>query len=338
MRFHGLLLVRDEADIISEYLRESLKWADSIWILDTGSTDGTWEAINEFANIDSRVRPFQKKDVVFGQNLRSYLFDYARDQFKHGDWIVKLDADEFFVIDPRSFVKKYVRIDEGCIYLQWYYFRITSKEVSFYEENSKSIFLDRKRSIFDRRRFYKLTKHTEPRMFKYRKSMKFRREDSFPRFAGMISERMIPIRHYPHRDPLQLKRRYALRSAMKRMGSSAGSHWDAADWRTDVVCTDESADRQACSEPSGLASETGHDDGPLYFLEPGGSLPSLLDRRYREPHFNRLTKKIFYRFFVRLADRFVLDFRAADCLRSEEISHAFSDGPSDDVEASFGKN
>jgi|GEM_PF-4294901 len=48
MKFHSLLPVRDEADIINQYLQSFLTWADSIYVFDTGSVYNTWEIIHAF--------------------------------------------------------------------------------------------------------------------------------------------------------------------------------------------------------------------------------------------------------------------------------------------------
>ena len=42
-RFHALLPVRDEADIIGQSLRHMLTWVDAIYVFDNGSVDDTWE-------------------------------------------------------------------------------------------------------------------------------------------------------------------------------------------------------------------------------------------------------------------------------------------------------
>ncbi len=307
-RFHGLLLIRDEEDVIEENIRSNLEWADSLWIIDTGSTDATWEIVEKIATEDPRVRPVAKRDLLFGQHLRSYLFHRARSFFDDGDWVVKLDADEFYEIRPPEFVDRFVASEEGCVYLQWIYFRITTSEAAAYEGGKIDIKVERHQPIAMRRRYYKVTDHTEPRMFRYRTSMKFAETDSFPRFAGLVARRLIPVRHYPHRDPVQLQRRYELRALMKRMGSKASNHWNQSDWRADLV----NSSNDECNNPTivagSLASEMGHDDGPLLYWAPGETLPSTLDRIYEEQEAKRVLKKIFYRYCVRIADSLVKGF------------------------------
>lgn len=44
------MLVKNEADIVGYVLKEAEKWADKIFIIDNGSTDGTWEIIKSMKN------------------------------------------------------------------------------------------------------------------------------------------------------------------------------------------------------------------------------------------------------------------------------------------------
>ena len=39
MKFHALLPIRDEADVIAQCITSLLDWADKIYIFDTGSVD-----------------------------------------------------------------------------------------------------------------------------------------------------------------------------------------------------------------------------------------------------------------------------------------------------------
>lgn len=59
--FFALLPVRDEADIIGQCLDHALRWADEIYVFDTGSVDNAWEIVQEFASRDKRVVPMRKE-------------------------------------------------------------------------------------------------------------------------------------------------------------------------------------------------------------------------------------------------------------------------------------
>ena len=58
--FFALLPVRDEADIIGQCLDHAMRWADEVYVFDTGSVDNAWEIVQEFASRDKRVVPMEK--------------------------------------------------------------------------------------------------------------------------------------------------------------------------------------------------------------------------------------------------------------------------------------
>ena len=84
MRFHGLMVLRDEDDIVVENLNHLLSWADTVFILDTGSTDKSWQIVQEMANKDSRIVPFKQTPYIFSDILRGYVFQQYRDRFEPG--------------------------------------------------------------------------------------------------------------------------------------------------------------------------------------------------------------------------------------------------------------
>lgn len=291
--FHGLMVVRDEADIIAQTLNHLLGWIDDVFVLDLGSDDGTWETVLEFSRKDKRIVPLERIPYKFNESIRGYLFNQVRKTFKEGDWVLRLDADEFYHISPKTFVSEFVRPFETCVYLAWYYFRLTVKEVKDYESGRVDIFEDRKRPIEDRRRFYKIPHYAEPRMFRYRNTIKWSPEGSFPYHAGCIARARIPIRHYPHRDPLQMEARYRLRYAMKRLGADAGPHWALRDWRKDVLQIDPRTG--AWIEPSddvGLSTSAGHTTGGLLKWSERIELPTINGSFHLGPKLRRLRQRL----------------------------------------------
>src|SRR5690606_33747671 len=104
MRIHGLMLVRDEADIIGETIAAAARWCDAIYVFDNGSQDGTWEQILDLAERNERVIPFKQDPKPFSQSLRGEIFRRYRPCAEYGDWWVVLDSDEIYVDDPRTFL------------------------------------------------------------------------------------------------------------------------------------------------------------------------------------------------------------------------------------------
>src|SRR5436190_61230 len=67
MAFHGIMVLRDEGDIVAQVLTHLLTWVDSLHVYDTGSTDGTWEIVEEAARGDRRGRAVGGEDGGVGE-------------------------------------------------------------------------------------------------------------------------------------------------------------------------------------------------------------------------------------------------------------------------------
>jgi hypothetical protein len=302
MRFHCLMILRDEGDIIEQSLDHLLSWADAVYVLDLGSTDNTWDSVQARASKDKRVVPFKSAPLVFNDNLRGYIFNQFRDRFEHGDWILRTDTDEIYHVPPPQFVTDRLARLDTAVWLQWYYFRLTQREVADYESGNVDILEDRKRPISDRRRYYKVSQYGEPRMFRYRRDMKWNHAASFPTNAGFISRQRVPIRHYPHRDPLQMQTRFLLRARMMMLKANAGSHWKVQDWRAEVVDDLGMSAAALGKQKHGLAGEDGIDTGPMLYWEPGTELPDprLL---HAVPFPKRLMQRIIHPALLPILDR-----------------------------------
>jgi glycosyltransferase involved in cell wall biosynthesis len=245
MRFHALLPVRDEADIIGQCLRHLLSWADAVYVFDTGSVDDTWEIVGDFASGDQRVRLLGKDAVYFSETrLRGWMFHQARRHMADGDWFLRVDADEFHHVPPPEFVRRHLAPHETIVFHQYYDFRLTAAEVRAWQAGQETL-LDRARPIAERRRWFTASPYTEPRLCRYRATMRWPPTVSFPYYAGYRARARLPIRHYPHRDPVQLERRCRLRAAIMADAENRRDwsvpdehHWFTSDWRSFVVPDD----------------------------------------------------------------------------------------------------
>ena len=230
MAFHAVMVVRDEGDIIAQVLAHLLTWVDSLHVYDTGSGDGTWEIVRACAARERRAVALGSERVVFRNGLRAMVFDRARGAFRDGDWVARVDADEFYHVSPRDFVAGRVGRGEGRVFAQMYDFVLSRAEVRDWEEGRESV-RDRSRPIEERRRRYVVQEFPEPRLFRYRRGMKWPAGSPVPRCGGLPAEARIPVRHYRWRDPLQAAARCELRRAMKRGGADTGPHWELRDWK-----------------------------------------------------------------------------------------------------------
>jgi len=325
-----MMLLRDEADVIGQCFDALLQWVDGLYILDLGSTDGTWDIVQDYAKRDKRIVPFEHAPILYNDNLRSYIFHHFRDRFDPGDWVMKIDADEFYHVAPPTFVRERLRPHESAVHLQWYFFRLTQQEVADYESGRVDVMQDRHRPIEDRRRFYKISEYAEPRMFRYRPAMQWTEENSFPFNAGFVARERIPIRHYPHRDPLQMEARFQLRAAQMKLKAHAGGHWKLDDWRKEIV--DATGAVAHGGQKIGLSGERGIDTGELLHWEPGTPLVERPLHNHVPPFGKRLAQRIVHGGLLPVMDARRAKFSATWRPAYEGVTHEAVNSPSEAVQ------
>ncbi len=228
MRFHAILVLRDEADIIRESLAHLRTWADAVHVMDTGSTDGTWELVKEAAEKDGAIHAVESRPLVFDSNVRGTLFERVRHTFEEGDWVARVDADEFYHAPPPRWAEAHLKRGESRVFAQLYEFSMTRRELLAWEAGSETR-ADRARPIIERRRAYIIEPVIEMRLFKYRKRMQWNAAMAQPFNVGLTARERIPVRHYRWRDPPQMMHRCKLRGFMVKQAYH-GVHWAREDW------------------------------------------------------------------------------------------------------------
>ncbi|MEQ1850545.1 MAG: glycosyltransferase family 2 protein [Chthoniobacteraceae bacterium] len=286
MAFHALLCTRDEDDIIRQSLLGFLEWADAVHVLDTGSVDRTWEVVQEMALRDSRIKPVERRPLWFSDQLRGYLFERVRSAFREGDWILRTDSDEFYHIAPPTFARERLRRSETCVYHQYFDFKLTKGEAARLADRGATE-AERTKPIAERRMHYVPSLYAEPRMCRYRARMSWPLTHTFPVNAGFVAQARLPIRHYPNRDPFQMRKRVRLRKAMIEAAVNEGRfssahHWRHEDWTANLVADD---------------------DPSLRLWSPGRILPDPAYRNHLAPLPKRIVQRLLHAFAVRHLDR-----------------------------------
>jgi glycosyltransferase involved in cell wall biosynthesis len=200
-KIHCIALCKNEADVIGACLREAAKWADYIYVYDTGSTDGTWEIVKSLNH--PRIIPWKKVAKEFKEGLRAEVFNAFRHQSSNGDWWLRLDADEFYRECPRTF---FARVPKG----QEFVWGIMAEYVLTEKDIATLEFSQPFESIMHRLRHYYVA-HSEPRAFRYREGLIWNEEWAWPRHVGVVAKERIIYRHYPRRSPQQWQTRWKIR-------------------------------------------------------------------------------------------------------------------------------
>lgn len=230
MKIHGLCIVKNEADIIDYFLRKGSEWCDNIYVLDTGSSDDTWERVLKAAETNKSVIPFKKEDLAFSDSLRSLLFNHFKGNAKKGDWWCRMDSDEFYVTDPRKFLSNV----SWRFHVVWaahlqYYF--TEKDLEFYE--SKEDFETISTDMSHLPEYY-VANASEPRFFRHRDKLDWP-GGAWPRHLGVVAPERILVRHYQYRSPSQIQMRLDTRRKAAESGWQHFQHSLEKDWREKVI-------------------------------------------------------------------------------------------------------
>jgi hypothetical protein len=208
----GLLLTRNEEDIIKEVMEEYSKHFDAILVFDS-STDDTPEIIRTFSKVEymTNDRETRIPNRYIKDGVRHLLLKKAQEMYGYEGWFFSLQGDEIFHGDLR----KYVHIIDGegnrgnCLVA--YFVMHESERESIYKE-------DVNLPIQSRRLYYFLT---FPENCCYRNEvglwfnpMEHMRVIPYGSSPPAFASTMIVRKHYPMRTPAQWEER--VRDRVKR--------------------------------------------------------------------------------------------------------------------------
>jgi len=230
MKLHGICLVKNEGDFLERSLRHSAQFFERIYVFDNGSADNSWKIAERLGKELDAVVPFRSEDLDFRDGLRSIPFNHYREKAEAGDWWCRLDADEIYLEDPRTFLKEVPRRHHvvWSLHVQHYF---CETDLRVWDENeSGPAPLD---DFTDLPRSY-LANASEPRFFRHRPRLTWNEEQSWPAHLGVVHPRRIPVRHYQWRSPEQMQRRLDTRREAADRGYETFGHSLQSDWR-DVI-------------------------------------------------------------------------------------------------------
>lgn len=213
MRVLGIAVMKNEADIVRPFLEHSRAWCDRIFVYDNGSTDATWQIVQDMA--DDVIVAWKTEDVPFHNNLRARVFNEFRHEATPGDWwCYRLDADEFYIDDPREFLVA-VPDQYHTVYRKAINFRVAMEDAEQYPFTGE--FASDREFIH-----YFLPKGSvERRFIRHRQNLVWT-EDDGTSYTGITYPKMVLARHYQWRSPQQIqkrlesKRSYLLRKEEKK--------------------------------------------------------------------------------------------------------------------------
>ena len=202
MRIRALCVVKNEADIIEQTLRAAASWADAIYVLDNGSHDGTWQAVQELARELPAVIPYKQNFRPFDDAIRGEILSHYIERAESEDWWCILDADEFYVDDPRQFLKEIPHRYKAVWHLQYIYL-FTDDELALYQWDPEQYHV---LPVETRMRHYIVDEFSEMRFFRHRDGL-----TEIPVDARPVFSRRIRLKHFMYRSPEQITMRLETR-------------------------------------------------------------------------------------------------------------------------------
>jgi hypothetical protein len=232
LKIYGLVLVKDEVDVVGQAIRHALGFCDRIAVLDNGSGDGTPELIEELASeYPGRVIFWGIERCLFRRSLRGLMYDELRHELGWDDWFLQLDSDEFMASDPTSKLAEATASGFDVVRTWQAQFRFTKDDLAEWEAGRD----DPTRPIEQRRRYYSVD-WREARFFRNRPDRAWEGTTrTIPDWATTAAPFSLVNRHYQYRDPAQIQHRLDVRAAAR--SDYAFTHVTNTDWRSEVVPT-----------------------------------------------------------------------------------------------------
>lgn len=224
MKIYSLMLVKNEDDIIESTLRAAAQWSDKVIVLDNGSTDKTWEITKSIAEELPQVIAFEQDPQTFKIGLRSILFDHYKSEMSEDDWwCIRLDADEFFMDNPRDFLKD-IPIKYKQVYKASYDYCLTTEDLI--EHEFVGDFLYDRTKI----RYYQPKTWSEVRFVRHSKKLTWNIDSYKPQPCGLTYPQQIRVQHYQFRSPQQMQKRFVIRHQARKEGCDTFKHEKGKNW------------------------------------------------------------------------------------------------------------
>lgn len=199
-------MVKNEVDVVLESICNALRFCDTVYVFDNGSTDGSYEAVKALSELNPKVVIAAHSDEVFKNQLRNRVYNQYHHLYSDDDWWYILDADEMLVEDPKPMLIKAANKGKNCMRVWQAQFYFT--DVDQYNYKNEAV----EDPVSVRRRHYKIN-WREPRFFQNKQDESWSEHISgrIPPFCSKFYLHSPICRHYAERNLSQIKQRIAIR-------------------------------------------------------------------------------------------------------------------------------
>ena len=102
MRLAGVAMVRNECDIVEAFVRHHAAVLDQLYIVDTGSSDGTLEILERLSASGLSIKLSREKSVAYYQSVATTGLIKAALEDEPWGCVFPLDCDEFLLVSDRK--------------------------------------------------------------------------------------------------------------------------------------------------------------------------------------------------------------------------------------------
>ena len=95
-------MIKNEGDIIGDFLDQTLELFDFIYILDHESRDGTYEVCQQVAAKNDRVCLYRLASSGYPQSQVTTWFTHEIFRRNQPEWLFLLDTDEFLPFNSKK--------------------------------------------------------------------------------------------------------------------------------------------------------------------------------------------------------------------------------------------
>lgn len=267
MRIHGLCVIKNEADIIIQTLTAATRWCDCIYVLDNGSTDGTWSKVLNLAGENSSIQPYKRDARPFTDGIRGEIWRKYRRNACEGDWWCILDADEYYIDNPKEFLNRVPKTYDA-VWMAIYTYLFTEKDLDIYQSDPESY---GDSPIETRLRYYVIGEYSEARFFRHSSKA----WEKFVQETLKVFPERIRMKHFAYRSPEQIQLR--LETRWEPMARGDFVHEKRANWVPDGIVVHGPAQPhelpQSWEERVADSSECHYDSGNGIYADAGPWTP-----------------------------------------------------------------
>ncbi len=137
MVFLGISMVKNEIDIIEEFVRHNINIFDEMYIIDNHSTDGTHEILESLKEEGLPINIWDDLEPAYNQSEKMTAAYYRLKREREFDYVMVIDADEFIRVNKAEEIRSKLKRQDTKYFLEWELY------VPLGTDNGSSCVLDR---------------------------------------------------------------------------------------------------------------------------------------------------------------------------------------------------